>query len=44
MVFAAVSYAGQLRLTVRLDRSAWPDEELLLSTLRAVFDRVTGQG
>lgn len=44
VVFAAVSYAGQLRLAVRLDRSAWPDEELLVSTLRAVFDRVTGQG
>lgn len=41
VVFAAVSYAGQLRLTARLDRSAWPHEELLLSTLRAVLDRVS---
>lgn len=33
LVFAALSYAGQLRISVRLDHSVWPDEALLMQAL-----------
>lgn len=33
MVFAAVSYSGQLRLTVRIDRSLWPEIDTIRGEL-----------
>lgn len=40
VVCAALSYAGRLRLTVRLDRSMWPDAVLLVEALRAALERI----
>jgi hypothetical protein len=41
VIFAAVSYAGVLRVTARLDRSVWPDEQLLVRTLAASLARLS---
>ena len=40
VVFAAVSYAGTLRVTARLDGSVQPETELLMTTLQASLDRL----
>ncbi|PFG18078.1 wax ester synthase-like acyl-CoA acyltransferase family protein [Propionicimonas paludicola] len=42
VVFAAVSYAGTLRITARLDRSVWPEQDVLTSTLANSLDRLAG--
>jgi Protein of unknown function (DUF1298). len=39
VVFAAVSYAGRLRITVRLDRSAWPEQDLVTQSLTSSLAR-----
>lgn len=40
LVFAAVSYAGQLRISVRMDRSVWRDQELLVTALTTAFEQL----
>jgi len=40
VVFAAVSYAGRLRVTARLDRSVWAEEPILVDALREALDRL----
>lgn len=40
VVFAAVSHAGRLRVTARLDRSAWDDQEVLTEALRSALTRL----
>ncbi len=40
VVFAVVSYAGTLRITVRLDRSVWPEQDVLTSALASSLDRL----
>ena len=42
VVCAALSYAGTLRLTVRLDRSVWPDAARLVGGLRSALERIAG--
>ncbi len=42
VLFAAVGYAGTLRITAALDRSAGADQALLLSTLQAALNRLAG--
>ena len=42
VVLAVVSYAGTLRVTVRLDRSVWPEQDVLTSALVASLDRLAG--
>jgi diacylglycerol O-acyltransferase len=42
VVFAVVSYAGTLRITARLDRSAWPEQDVLTSALASSLDRLAG--
>ncbi|SES04620.1 hypothetical protein SAMN05443377_1409 [Propionibacterium cyclohexanicum] len=42
VVFAAISYAGQLSVTIRLDRAAWDREELLVTALARSFSWLTG--
>ena len=42
VVFAAVSYAGRLRVTARLDRSVWAEEPILVDALREALDRLAG--
>ncbi len=42
VVFAVVSYAGTLRVTVRLDRSVWPEQDVLTSALASSLDRLAG--
>lgn len=39
-VFAAISYRGRLRITARLDRSVWPDAEVLRASVQAALDRM----
>lgn len=41
VVFGAVSYAGRLRVTARLDRSMWPDADLLVDALRGAMTRLS---
>lgn len=41
VVFAAVSYAGTLRVTARLDRSVWPQQKVLNDALEAVLQRLS---
>ena len=41
VVFAAVSYAGTLRVTARLDRSVWPEQKVLTDALDAVLQRLS---
>ncbi|MGC3994671.1 MAG: WS/DGAT domain-containing protein [Propionicimonas sp.] len=41
VVFAALSYAGTLRVTARLDRTAWPEEELITATVAACLRRIS---
>ncbi len=40
MVFAAVSHAGRLRVTARLDRSVWGEQDVLTDALRAALTRL----
>lgn len=40
LVFAALSYAGQLRISIRLDRSVWADETFLAAGLERAFARL----
>lgn len=42
VVFAVVSYAGTLRITVRLDRSVWPEQDVLTSALASSLHRLAG--
>lgn len=44
VVFAALSYAGRLRVTVRLDRSARDVAGVLTETLRAALERLSRAG
>lgn len=39
-VFAAISYRGRLRITARLDRSVWPEAELLRTSVQGALDRL----
>lgn len=41
VVFATVSYAGTMRVTARLDRSVWPEQEVLTGALKAVLQRLS---
>lgn len=43
VVFAALSYAGRLRLTARLDRTAWGDTDVLTDAPRAALARMAGR-
>ncbi len=40
-VFAALSYAGTLRIAVRTDKTLWPDADLLIVSLRAALERIS---
>lgn len=40
VVFAVVSYAGAIRITARLDRSVWPEADVLTSALASSLDRL----
>lgn len=40
IVFAAVSYAGRLRVTARLDRSVWSDQKVLADALQEALERL----
>ncbi len=44
VVVAALSYAGRLRVTLRLDRSAWSAEGTLVETLDAALSRLADVG
>lgn len=44
VVFAALSYAGRFRITLRLDRSAWDVEDVLTGALRAALARLARSG
>lgn len=41
VVFAVVSYAGTLRVTVRLDRSVWPEQQVLTDALASALARLS---
>lgn len=41
VVFAVVSYAGQLNISIRLDRSVWQDQEFLVAALLNGLARLT---
>lgn len=41
VVFAAVSYAGTVRITARLDRSVWPEQDVLVGALRDALIRLS---
>lgn len=41
VVFAVVSYAGQLNISIRLDRSVWQDQEFLVAALLNSLARLT---
>ncbi|MEZ5090041.1 MAG: WS/DGAT domain-containing protein [Micropruina sp.] len=40
VVFAALSHAGRLRVTARLDRSAWDDQDVLTEALGSALTRL----
>jgi len=42
VVFAVVSYASTIRITARLDRSVWPEADVLTSALASSLDRLAG--
>ena len=44
VVFAAISYAGRLRITARLDRTRWPDEAVLTEALSSTLARLVEDG
>lgn len=44
VVFAVVSYAGTLRITARLDRSVWDQQDVLTETVARCLQRIAAGG